>query len=136
MANNFQRGDLCPVVFQPVSGAAVTLNVTSHNLDISSLLHEVTHTGHAGAGTARIAGKPDASGSVTMDYDADRTPYALNLLNGTSGYMLFYVTPTRPIQVPIIIEKVNYKSAVGGKVEFGCDVKMNVNIGSLVYSAA
>lgn len=136
MANNFQRGDLIPVTFQPVSGAAVTLNITGHNLDISSLLHEVTHTGHNGAGTARIAGKQDVSGTVTMDYDADRSPYSLNLTNGTSGFMLFYVTPTRPIQVPIIIEKVNYKSAVAGKVEFGCDVKMNVNVGTLVYSAA
>lgn len=136
MSNSFQRGDLCPVVFQPSSGAAVTLHVTGHNLDISSLLFDVTHTGHNGAGTARIAGKRDCDGSVTMDYDADRSPYSLSLLDGTSGYMLFYVTPTRPIQVPIIIEKVNYKSAVAGKVEFGCSVKMNVNIGDLVYSAA
>ena len=133
MSDNFQRGDLCPAVFQLSGGTAYTLNITGHNLDISSLLFDVTHAGHAGAGTARIAGKRDVSGQVKMDYDADRTPYALGLVDGYSGIMLFYVTPTRAIQIPVIIEKVNYQSASQGKVEFGCDVKMNILAGVLVY---
>lgn len=133
MADNFQRGDLCPVVFQPSGGGALRLNITSQNLDISSLLFDVTHSGHGGAGTARIAGKRDIAGSVKMDYDADRTPASLSLQDGQSGLMLFYVTPTRPVQVPVIVEKVNYTSSRENKVEFGCDVKMNIIAGVLVY---
>lgn len=134
MADNYQRGDLCPVVFQPSNGPAYTLNVTGHNLDISSLLFDVTGTRHGGAGTARIAGKRDVDGSVAMKYDADLAPYALYLIDGVSGMMLFYVTPTRPVQVPVIIEKVHYQCTVGSDVEFVCNVKMNILAGALVYS--
>lgn len=133
MANNFQRGDLTPVIFVPSGGTSVTLNITGHNLDIMSALYDVTHTGFGGVGTARIAGKPDASGSVKMDYDADRTPYALSLLNGIRGLMLFYLTPTRAIQVPVIIEKVSYVSTRDSQISFGCEVKMDVIAGLLVY---
>jgi hypothetical protein len=131
--NNFQPGHLLPVQFQPVGGPLQTLNITSQNVDLSSLLFDVTHTGFNGAGTARIAGKPDGGGNVTMDYDADVAPVSLQLTNGTSGIMLFFVTPTRPIQIPVIIEKVNYKSAVQGKCEFNTDVKMNILVGRVVY---
>ena len=131
--DNFQSGHLTPVQFQPVGGPLLTLNVTSHTLDLMVALYDVTHTGHQGRGTARIAGKPDGSGNATMDYDADRSPVALNLVPGMSGFFLFYQTPTRPIQLPAIIEKVNYKSAVAGKVEFNVDVKENILVGNVVY---
>ncbi|HLN30476.1 MAG TPA: hypothetical protein VK395_22220 [Gemmataceae bacterium] len=146
MANNFQRGDLCPVVFQPIGGSPVTLNITSHNVDFTSTLFEVTHTGLNGAGVARIAGKQDASGTVKADYDSDLSPYAAspNIRNGVSGVILFYVgAPTapvgvtgqqppvqgKPLQVPVIIEKVHYESAVHNQVKFSFEVKLNVIAG-------
>lgn len=133
MADNFQSGHLLPVQFQPFGGPLLTLNVTKQGVDLSSLLFDVTHTGHQGRGTARIAGKPDGGGNITMDYDADRTPFSLSLVNGQSGILLFFVTPTRPIQIPVIIEKVNYQASVQGKEEFNCDVKMNILVGNVVY---
>jgi hypothetical protein len=133
MADNFQPGALTPVQFQPVGGQLVTLNVTGQTLEFVRQLFDVTHTGHQGRGTARIAGKGDCSGNLTMDYDADRSPVSLNLLDGISGLLLFFVTPTRPIQVPAIVEKTNYRSTVSSQVSFNVDVKQNILVGNVVY---
>jgi hypothetical protein len=122
-------------------------------MDDLVLLFDTTHTGHLGAGTARTAGKGDSSGNITMSFDADIPPYLIppasqpgagpsNLQSqpntqfiqkGVSGIMLFYVTPTKTIQKPIVVEKLNWKSAVDSELQFNFDWKENVNVGMTVY---
>jgi len=137
--NNFQRGDLCPVAWSPFTGSgfatAFFLNVTSHNGDISSLLFDVTHTGLNGAGTGRIAGKQDASGTINADLDIDNTPYDYyGIRNGQGGFLTYFLsspllgTP-RFVEIPMSIEKVHYEVAVQSQVKYSFDAKMNVILG-------
>jgi hypothetical protein len=136
--NNFQRGDLLPVFFQPFgANAAQRLNVTGWEGGRDVLLFDVTHTGLNGAGTARIAGKRDGTGTVNADYDADLSPYAAyGIQEGVSGVILEYITPTRAIQTPIIIEKLNFQSAAGSQLKYNFSWKMNVLAGLFVYPAS
>ncbi len=137
MANNFQRGDLCGIQFIVAGANPYTLNVTSHNLDLSVLLFDITHTGLNGAGTARLAGKPDASGTVNADYDADASPFlnTPNIRPGAAGTIAFFVAgPTgapsaQSIQVPVIVEKVHFESSVQSQVKYSFEVKQNVLAG-------
>jgi hypothetical protein len=141
--NNFQRGDLVGVAFGPTPDTAAILNVTGHNLEDSAHLHDVTHTGLNGIGTARIAGLNDISGTIHADFDADAPPY-LNpprITSGTSGWLIFVLgappgsvgnlgsSIQRQIEVPIIVEKVHYESAVKNQVKYSFNVKMNVLAG-------
>ncbi len=147
--NNFQRGDLCGVAFQAVSGGnadtVVTLNVTQHSLEDSAKLFDVTHTGLNGIGTARIAGKNDLHGTVHADFDADQPPYLdpPHITSGTSCLMIFALSAPpgtgpnpagsgsvqRQITIPAIVEKVHYQSQVTSQVKYSFDVKMNVIAG-------
>lgn len=137
MSDVFQAGHNCPVRFQVSGQAVATLAVTAHSLDISVLLYNVTNTSHGGD-TARIAGLRDAAGSIQADFDADLPPY-LNppfIQEGVSGIFLFFysaVSLNRPIQVPMIIEKVHYSMQVGSQTKYSFDVKMNKLAGLLVY---
>lgn len=139
MANNFHGGENQPVQFAVTGGANALLNVTGHSLDIMRILFDVTNTSHGGD-TARISGKRDASGTVNADFDADLPPYLNppNIIEGVLGIMLFFYSPLvlgRPIQVPVIVEKIHYQSAVDAKTIYSFDVKMSKIAGALVYPA-
>src|SRR5438270_127319 len=113
--NAFQRGDLLGVRWLPSGNSRTqTLGVKGWTIDDMLLLFDVTNTRHQGAGTARIGGKGDFAGTVNMDFDADdagwMSPNAV--VKGQSGLMFFYLTPTSPVQLPAIIEKLNFVSAV------------------------
>ena len=136
--NNFQPGHNCPVRFQVLGQGPVSLlNVTSHNLDLSVLLYDTTHTGNLG-NTSRTVGKRDAAATVSYDIDADAPPY-LNpplIIDGVSGFFLFYysaLTLGRPLQVPMTIEKVHYEMQIGSQTKGSFDAKLNGHIGVIVY---
>ncbi len=137
MANNFQSGHACPVQFAPSGGALTTLNVKGWSLDEDGLLFDVTHTGTGGR-TARIAGKADHKGTVNADYDADLPPYLdpPRIRFGTKGVILMFVSPNKPIQVPVIVAKVHYESAIESEVKYSFDVEESVLSGVIVYPAA
>lgn len=140
--NNYQPGFACPVQWVPydlgkISGRLVTLDVESHSVDISVILSEIMHTG-LGGDTGRLANRRDASGTVNADFDADLPPYLdpPRLREGQSGYILFYYSALslkRPIQVPMIIEKLHYEMQQGSHTKYSFDVKMNALIGTIIY---
>lgn len=136
--NAFQRGDQLPVFFAP-SGFAVStrMNVTGWNGSRSVVLFDVTNSGHGG-NTARLGGKRDGSGEITLDHDADNphylTPYFI--VEGTSGIILEFITPTKAIQTPIIIEEIPWTSAVGSQLKVAIKWKMNSLAGLYVLPAS
>jgi hypothetical protein len=153
----FQRGDLLPVAFQPAGqNQSYKVSIKGWTMDDLVALFDTTHTGHQGAGTARTAGKGDSSGNFTMSFDADLPPYLIPpvgqpgagpsalqaqpnttfLVKGVSGILLAFVTPTKALQKPMAIEKVNWKSAIDADLQFNLDWKENVNVGMSVYPTA
>ena len=136
MAQNFQRGDLGYFVTQPLGGAATTLNVTSHSLDIECALFEVLNTGSGGF-MARIAGRTDAKGTINADWDFDLPCYLTppSILPAVRGLCQFGLGPAKGIQVPTIIGKVHYEVAVQSQVKYSFDVAMDSRAGALVYPA-
>lgn len=151
----FTRGDLAPVAFRTPNQF---FNVTGWNSDNSILLFDVTNTSHGGAGTARIAGKPDFKGTMNYSFDLDNALFGNNfsVLPGTSGIMFWYIGNTnvpgnvlgKAIQTPVIVEKLHFESAVTSEVKGSCDVSMNLlaaggstqvfptSPGAIVYPAA
>lgn len=133
--NNFQPGHFAPVAWQATGLAAVTLQIKDHNVEMSVLLHDVTHTGTAGV-RGRIAGPRDASGSVNASLDLDLPPYgAASIFEGLPGICAFGFSPLKLLQIPVRIEKVRYQSAVESEVKYGFDVKMSAFSGFIVYPA-
>lgn len=139
MANNFQRGDLTGVLWVPTGGLGQVLNVKDQDLDLSSLLYDVTGT-LAGGVRARLAGPTDAAATILAQYDADSSPYLIspNITQGAGGLLVFYITAgdTRGIQVPMRIEKVHWKSGVETNVQYSFDAKCDSRVGVIVYPAA
>lgn len=140
--NNFQRGDMLPVRFQPQGGAAVTLNIRGWSGDDEVLRFDVTNTGHGGE-TARISGKHDWRGTVNADFDLDAPPYGNGagqpqIRAGTRGVILKYVSTAldKAIQIPVIVAKVHYESAVENQLKYSFDVELNILAGDFVYPAA
>lgn len=136
MAFSYARGDFAFLLWQPVGGAAVTLCITSHNLDISVLTYETISTCSGGL-MARLVGRTDAKGTVNADLDLNAPPYLApqSIIPGLSGILVFGLAPGRGIQVPILIPKIHYEAAVQDKVKYSWDAELNSNIGQLVYPA-
>lgn len=142
MANtNFVPGTVTPVSFQVFGQGIVSLlNITGHSMDEMTQLFDVSNTGHGGR-TARLAGKGDHSGTVNADFDLDAPPYLNppNIRSGVSGIILAYFSHYslgRPMQIPVIIEKVHYEVSIGSQSKWSFDVKENIIAGSFVMPAA
>lgn len=135
---NFLRGDFAPFAFQPKGGANTILNIKSQNADFTALLFDVTSTGSGGV-RARISGLLDCKGTVNADFDLDQPPYGTppTLLPGTLGIGSYYFSQpnNKFIQIPCIIEKVHYESAVESEVKYSFDFSIASNAGLLVYPA-
>lgn len=132
--NNFQRGDLVPASWTPTGGGTAVLQIKNHNIDISALLVDVTHTGLGGV-TGRIGQKIDAAGSINADFDLDFPPYGNPplIVPATSGICVFGVSPAKGIQIPSIVERLRFQSAVETAVQYSFDVKCNRLAGALVF---
>lgn len=133
MANNFQSGHLIKFLVTPVGLAQTELGIKSHNLDHEVLLHDVTNTKHGG-GTARIGGKEDCRGTVTAALDNDEQPWdgARVIFPGAIGLMFFGIGTGIYVQIPYIVGKLHWESAIDAAVTWSFEVSMNVLAGSLV----
>ncbi len=145
MANRFVPGHFAPVSWTPTLGplanvpalgASTLLNIKSHDLKLSVLLHDVTHTGSLGV-RGRLAGPLDADGNVQLDLDLDQLPFlAIPLIApGISGIAVFGLSLVGGIQVPLIVETLHFASAVDKEVMWDFAGKMNSRAGFLVYPA-
>ncbi len=144
MSFNFQRGDFVPASFQSVApggtpttnGPLVILNIKGHTLDLIAMLYDVTSSGSGGL-KARLGGTLDAEGTINASLDLDLVPYGAPLIvAANSGIAVFGVSPTKGIQVPVIIERVPFKSGVDSEVQYSIQCKMNQLAGFLVYPPA
>lgn len=132
-----QRGDSCPAFWQATGYAlAPPLNIHDDTLDIEALMIEVTNTGSGGV-TSRLGGKLDASATVNSEFDLNAQPYLapFYLLPGLSGIYGKTVAPLGPrvIQVPTIISKTHYQSAIDTDVKQSFDVKCNARAGYIIF---
>ena len=142
MSQNYLRGDQAGIGWQPLGGGAVILGAKDQNAEISTLLFDVTTTISGGL-TARLAGKLDAAVEFNGFVDIDQQPYLPPqfILPQMRGILLYYLNfvavggAQRAIQIPSIIEKVRYQSAVDSEVRYGFSLKMESRAGLFVYPA-
>lgn len=134
MANDFRPGHYAPVIWQATGGTASVLQIRDHTVDLSVMLHDVTHTGTDGV-RARIAGPLDAAGTVNASLDLDLPPFQgpISLQPGFQGICAFGFTPAKFLQVPTRVEKLHFASAVDKEVTYSFDVKMDAFAGVVVY---
>ena len=137
MSFNFSPGHFVPVEWQRDGTAVVsTLNIKSHDLRLSVLLHDVTGSA-AGGVRARLAGPTDVAGQVMCDLDLDAPPYIDPplILPGASGITNFGVSASKGIQVPVIVEELHFSSAIDQEVKWDFSCKANSIAGVIVYPA-
>lgn len=136
MANAYQRGDKLPVRWTPTGGTAVVMSITGWGGSIlESLTLDVTSTSHGG-GRARIGGVEDSKGNITAFVDLDVNPWSnYGIRNGFLGVLQPYVITTQAaaFTIPIIIAKVNYKSAIQEALSFNFDWELSVIAGNFQY---
>jgi hypothetical protein len=141
MAYEFVAGHLVPVGFQKTGGTLLTLNIKSHSLDLTCLLHDVT--GYKALGVrARIAGPLDADGRIVLDLDLLEPWYAQDgavprIVPSYSGIMAFGVNAagTKTIQIPMICERLHHAGEVDREIIWDATWKMNSLAGAIVYPA-
>jgi len=124
----FQAGYNKHTNFTPSGTAGTTpLNVTgwSSAEEVDKL--DVTHTGTGGM-QAVIAGILRVNGNVKANWDdaavisSNPTPH---IRAGTKGVIGHFMTGGQYITVPVMITKVNYQSAVEGKIEYNFDYTLD-----------
>lgn len=121
----------------------MVLNIRGWTGDDECLRFDVTHTGHSGE-TARITGKRDWRGTVQADFDLDAPPYnnaagGPNIRSGTRGVIRKYVAPVgqaKFIQIPVVIAKVHYETAVESQFKYSFDVEQSILAGDKIFPAA
>ncbi len=120
--------------FQAVGQGAVSkLQVTGSSWDEEVARILVTHSGTGGL-AARIAGVLDGKGTVSAFYDSDLPPYlpAPGIVAGINGVYLFYITPVKFFQIPVIVPHVHYETQVLGATQYSFDAELNALAGSYV----
>jgi len=134
---NYQAGINLPVAFQPTNGSNTVLNIRGWSGDHEIAIFDVTHTG-SGGHTARITGKDDWRGSVNAVFDLDQPAYSTppSIRPGVKGIIQKYVATNKVIQIPVVITKVHYESAVENELRYNFDVAMDSITGVMVYPAA
>ncbi len=142
MANRFITGEKCSMNYQPVIGigqfgGVVTLSIKAMSLDEECIIADVSHTRTASR-TARIAGKGDHKGTVNYTYDLDLKPYfsTPNIRAGSLGVAALGFDPLFPIQIPQIITKTHYESAIENEVRGSFDFAENIFSGAIVYPSS
>lgn len=125
------------MAWQPLGQPAVTLNVKTLSLDEDGVIADVTHTGTGGR-TARIAGKGDHKATVGADYDLDIKPYnpPVSIRFGSLGIIVLGFDPAFPIQIPAVVTKTHYESAIENEVKYSFDCAESVLSGVIVYPAS
>jgi hypothetical protein len=138
--NNYQRGDLTGVSWQPqaVGIPPILLTVRDQDLDVMSLLYDTTNRLSQGV-RSRLAGPTDAAATILAVHDADQPAYLAAggfIQQGQGGLLLFFITITSIfIQVPMRIEKVHWKSGTETEVMYSFDAKCDSRVGTLIWPA-
>ncbi len=71
---------------------------------------------------------------MQADFDLDAPPYLLPQIRfGVQGIIHHFISVTKFIQIPVVIAKVHYESAVENQLKYSFDVAMSVLAGSMVY---
>ena len=137
MSNRFITGDKVKMAWQALGQGAVILNIKTMSLDEEVVIADVSHTG-TGSRTARIAGKGDHKFTIGADYDLDIKPYnpPVSIRAGVLGIALLGFDPAFPIQIPCIVTKAHYESAMENEVKYSFDAGENVLAGVIVYPAS
>lgn len=144
MSYNFQPGFSTGLQFQATGQGSVALltAIASKSFDWTCLLINVSGSNMVQAGrTGRLAGPQDSAVEVTLHYDADNPPY-LNpplIRPGVSGILLYHhaaVTLNRPIQIPVIIEKLHFEDGYETETKWGVSLKENAYAGLFVLPPA
>lgn len=100
------------------------------------MTHEVTRTSHGG-NTARVAGKRDGRGTVTLSFDLDAPPWGapLYVFEGMTGVILEAVSISlnKFITIPVIIKKLREESSVSTMLKLTVDWEFNILAGPYSY---
>lgn len=110
-----------------------TLNITAWSWEptVNTLL--VTHSGSGGI-AARIAGVLDGEGTVEANFDSANLIFGASPLPtitpGVRGQIKVQVGTTNPFIIPVIVQKVPFKSSVDGLVQYTFSVQMDSQSGS------
>lgn len=135
MANRFQRGDLLPFRWANALGVVFNIGIKGKTTDFMALLFDVTNTNHGGL-TARIAGKFDGQGNVTITWDADQPSFGPPLIvPQANGIIAYGVSLVGVVQIPVVVEKVHWEDKVESEFSWNFDWKFNTLSGLLVYPA-
>lgn len=135
--NRFITGDKVSMQWAPAGGPGITLNIKGMTLDEECVIADVSHTG-TNSRTARIAGKGDTKGSIQADFDLDLKPYTAprSIRAGSLGVVVLGFDPAFPVQIPAIVAKVRYETAIENEVKYSFDYNENVLAGVIVYPAS
>lgn len=148
----FQPGYAANADWTPTGGSTFQINVRGWNNDESVTALDVSHTGTGGL-TAYIAGLGTVEGSIDFDLDigtfngvpanSGNNPWAtgVGLKAGFKGVFRFDPQSvlgsagnyTTAYIVPVLIEKVNIKSAVDGKMSLTVNFKLDAISGTFAY---
>lgn len=113
------------------NGSYTTLNITAWSWEptVNTLL--VTHTASGGI-AARIAGVLDGEGTVEANYDSANNNFATapGIIPGARGLIQVQVGASTPFTIPVIIQKVPFKSSVDGLVQYSFTVQMDQQSGT------
>ena len=111
-----------------------TINITAWSWEESVNALVVTHTGSGGI-AARIAGILDGEGTIEGNYDSANLIHASppNIRAGARGQIKIQTGATNPFLIPVIVQKVPYKSAVDGLVQYTFTVQMDSQSGTYTY---
>jgi|SRR5579859_7436702 len=130
----FVSGHANPFAFQVLGQTNVaTLNIKSSSWDEEINMILVTHSGSGGI-AARLANVLDGHGTIACDLDLLAPPY-MNpplIIPGISGLALYYIAPTRSIQIPVMVGKVHYEGQVQGQSMWTFDIAMNSLAGQYI----
>jgi hypothetical protein len=134
---NYTRGDFAYFQFQPLGGAATTLCITGHSLDIDVKIYEIINTCSGGL-MWRLVGRTDARGNINADLDLDALAYQApsSVIAGTRGIAVFGLStaPGHGIQIPGVVEKTHYEVAMEKQVNYGFSFLLDARMGQLVYN--
>jgi hypothetical protein len=108
-----------------VVSAGITMPATKWSMKIASNPRNYTNNRD---GRKRVAGVPDASGSVNMPYDHANEPTAVGLSNIRHGSLLtlnLYVDDTHFYGVKVIVDDVNPEAETEGDINFSFNWSMS-----------
>jgi hypothetical protein len=131
---NFPPGHVSGLTWTPNGGVETTVNIVSADATEKVDVYDTTHTGSLGVQWS-LAGIFREDGTITLMFDLANKPSTLNLKAGTRGVFKEYLHVANGVfySVPVLIESVNRKTAVGDKGMVTITYKLDGSAGTYVY---